>query len=310
MYPVANLSSVNIGNLIWSNNNLTVSTYSDGTPIPQVSNPSEWSNLNTGAWCYYNNDPTNETGYGKLYNWYAVAGIYDWESLNNPILRKQLAPIGWHMPHYSEWQQLSNSSSSNSLRETGTTHWTAPNNGATNSNNFTALPGGVRGITSNSPFNLIGDSGFWWANSLDYINQVNNSNNCNCINNLNFRINFYNAVLSPAGVSSTQNSQDKKFGMSVRCVKDLNTPLGNNEINNLIFKNVNYYPNPVIDILNIKATTILKTAKIFNLLGQTIFQQRFNSSEIQLNMSEIPTGTYFVIVESDDKKETLKILKK
>jgi hypothetical protein len=30
----------------------------------------------TGAWCYYNNDANNGTTYGKLYNWYAVMGIY------------------------------------------------------------------------------------------------------------------------------------------------------------------------------------------------------------------------------------------
>jgi len=71
-----------------------------------------------------------------------------------------------------------------------------------------------------------------------------------------------------------------------------------------------YNPNPVIDILNIKASTELKNAKICNLLGQTIFQQRFNSNEIILDMSDVPTGTYFVIVESDDRKETFKILKK
>jgi hypothetical protein len=71
-----------------------------------------------------------------------------------------------------------------------------------------------------------------------------------------------------------------------------------------------YNPNPVTDILNIKASTELKNAKIFNLLGQTIFQQTFNSKEIQLNMSDFPTGTYFVLVESDDINETFKIVKK
>lgn len=71
-----------------------------------------------------------------------------------------------------------------------------------------------------------------------------------------------------------------------------------------------YNPNPVIDILNIKASVELKNVKICNLLGQTIFQQRFNSNEIQLNMSDFKTGTYFVIIESDDRKETFKILKK
>jgi hypothetical protein len=70
-----------------------------------------------------------------------------------------------------------------------------------------------------------------------------------------------------------------------------------------------YSPNPVIDILNIKASTILKNAKICNVLGQTIFQQRFNSNDIQLNMSDVPSGTYFVIVESDNRKETFKVLR-
>jgi hypothetical protein len=41
-----------------------------------------------------------------------------------------------------------------------------------------------------------------------------------------------------------------------------------------------------------------------------ILQQTFNSKEIQLNMSDFPAGAYFVIVESDDKKETFKVIKK
>jgi hypothetical protein len=83
--------------------------------------------------------------------------------------------------------------------------------------------------------------------------------------------------------------------------------LNNNEFDSI---NIVYNPNPVIDILYIKASTELKNAKICNVLGQTIFQQRFNSNEIQLNMSDFSTGTYFVIVESDERKETFKILKK
>lgn len=57
--------------------NLKVTKYTDGTPIPQVTDPTLWANLTTGAWCYYNNDPAQGAIYGKLYNWYAVAGIYD-----------------------------------------------------------------------------------------------------------------------------------------------------------------------------------------------------------------------------------------
>ena len=83
--------------------------------------------------------------------------------------------------------------------------------------------------------------------------------------------------------------------------------LGNDEFNSI---KIVYSPNPVTDILTINASIELKSAKICNLLGQTILQQRFNSNEIQLNMSDMPSGTYFVIVEADNKKETFKILKK
>ena len=71
----------------WTVENACHITYRDGTPIPQVTDDEEWSNLTTGAWCYYDNDPTKP----RLYNWYAVMGIYDEASLNNPSLRKEFA---------------------------------------------------------------------------------------------------------------------------------------------------------------------------------------------------------------------------
>jgi uncharacterized protein (TIGR02145 family) len=98
--------TVNIGTQIWTTTNLNVDTYSDGTPIPQVTNPTAWTNLTTGAWCYYNNDPALGAIYGKLYNWYAAVGIYDAASLADPTLRKNLAPTGYHIPTDPEWTTL------------------------------------------------------------------------------------------------------------------------------------------------------------------------------------------------------------
>ena len=94
--------TVKIGTQVWMTKNLNVSRYSDGTPIPQVTDPTQWEGLATGAWCYYNNDAANGITYGKLYNWYAVAGIYDAASLANPVLRKKLAPVGYHIPNYND----------------------------------------------------------------------------------------------------------------------------------------------------------------------------------------------------------------
>jgi len=154
-----------IGTQVWTNINLDVTIYRDGTPIPQVSDPTAWANLTTGAWCYYNNDPANEAIYGKLYNWYAVAGIHD----NDPnTTNKILAPLGWHVPSDSEWTTLTTSLggltvAGGKMKSTGTSLWLSPNTGATNSSGFTGLPIGLR--STNGTFNFIGGFGYWWSSS-------------------------------------------------------------------------------------------------------------------------------------------------
>jgi uncharacterized protein (TIGR02145 family) len=99
-------SNVRIGDQVWTDKNLNVTTYSDGTTIPQV-DFSDWASLTTGAWCYYENNPANEALYGKLYNWYAVAGIFDEASKTDVSQRKKLAPAGYHIPTNAEWSILS-----------------------------------------------------------------------------------------------------------------------------------------------------------------------------------------------------------
>ena len=156
--------------------NLNVSKYSDGTTIPQVTDPTDWANLTTGAWCYYNNTTANGITYGKLYNWYAVMGIYDLASLDYPALRKKLAPTGWHIPSDAEWGSLINCLDPNAdggnnlpniaggkMKAIGTSLWQSPNKDATNSSGFTGLPGGFR--LSSGPFYSIVNYGHWWSSS-------------------------------------------------------------------------------------------------------------------------------------------------
>ena len=87
------------GSQVWTVENAEMMTYADGTSIPQVLNPNQWNTITTGAWCYYDNDPTK----GKLYNWYAVMGIHDTDP-NTP--NKEFAPEGWHLPTDAEWTAL------------------------------------------------------------------------------------------------------------------------------------------------------------------------------------------------------------
>lgn len=44
-----------IDNQVWMTQNLKVTKYNDGTPIPNITGSTEWSALTTGAYCTYNN---------------------------------------------------------------------------------------------------------------------------------------------------------------------------------------------------------------------------------------------------------------
>ncbi|HEV7621116.1 MAG TPA: FISUMP domain-containing protein, partial [Flavisolibacter sp.] len=68
-----NSSAITICNQTWMVENLDVSNYRNGDPIPQVKDQQTWVDLTTSAWCWYNNDSAKYGSiYGKLYNWYAV----------------------------------------------------------------------------------------------------------------------------------------------------------------------------------------------------------------------------------------------
>ena len=145
--------TVTIGSQVWTIKNLDVATYRNGDVIPQVQDENAWENLTTGAWCYYDNDTSNGTKYGKLYNWYAV---------NDP---RGLAPNGYHIPTDAEWTQLSDylgGESEAGTKMKSTSGWVENGNG-TNSSGFSGLPGGYRNYYGT--FYLIDYLGFWWSSA-------------------------------------------------------------------------------------------------------------------------------------------------
>ena len=161
----ADLPRATIGTQVWTLSNSEVTTYRDGTVIPEVTSSVAWAALTTGAWCYYDNDPANGAVYGKLYNWYAVAGIYDAASLADPSLRKQFAPNGWHVPTTTEWTALVNYLggyliAGGKLKEAGLAHWQDPNTDATNESGFTSLPAGY--ITDSGNMEGLATYGTFW----------------------------------------------------------------------------------------------------------------------------------------------------
>lgn len=150
------IPTVVIGTQEWMLRNLDVTTYRDGTPIPEVTDNAAWADLTTGAWCYVSNNSANGPIYGKLYNWYAVNDA------------KGLAPLGYHIPSNDELTTLftyldGELVAGAKLKETGITHWQSPNSGATNSTGWTGLPGGFRDTDGN--FYNFNTAGVWWSST-------------------------------------------------------------------------------------------------------------------------------------------------
>jgi len=148
--------TVEIGTQVWMTEDLKTTHFNDGEPILQVEEYDEWSKLYTPAFCWYNNDSSNRSDYGALYNWYAVN-------------TGKLCPKGWHVPSDEEWNELSSyltrrEMRGGSLKEAGDNYWRKPNEGATNETGFTALPAGYRSY--NGSFNLQRAGAFWWTSSL------------------------------------------------------------------------------------------------------------------------------------------------
>lgn len=186
-------TSVIIGAQEWMVENLKVTRLNDGTAITKITDESTWFNTNTSAYCWYNNDEAaNKNLYGALYTWYAVTS-------------EKLCPKGWHVPSEKEWTILTSylggmSLAGNDLKEAGSVHWLAPNDGASNKTGFTALPGGSRFHTGS--FGTRAYEGFFWSST-------NTSDNTS-----------YSLDITYYWGKVTFHNDFWRNGVSVRCLKN------------------------------------------------------------------------------------------
>ncbi len=149
-------NSAQIGDQVWTSENLNVSYFRNGDPIPQASSTEAWvqaSQNHQPAWCYYNNDPANGSKYGKLYNFFAVT---------DP---RGLAPEGWHIPSDDEWKTLINYFGGEAMAGIAIKSrriW-RPDGNFSSGSGFEGLPAGRR--LSNGAFIDQGHWGIWWTAS-------------------------------------------------------------------------------------------------------------------------------------------------
>jgi uncharacterized protein (TIGR02145 family) len=178
-------------------------------------------NLNVGVGIFGSQDQTNNGAiekycygdisancdvYGGLYQWAEVVQYLNgatnsasWNPVPNGNVQG-ICPAGWHLPTDAEWTILKTylggeNVAGGKMKEAGTTHWTTPNTGATNSSGFTARPGGTRnlfGIFSN----LYNYGYFWSASELSAPSSKGRTlyyNDANVITNISYKLYGYSA---------------------------------------------------------------------------------------------------------------------
>ncbi len=197
--------TVTIGDQVWMVQNLKTTRYNDGTPIPLVSDNTVWSNVSSPGFCWYNNDKKHKETYGALYNGYAIE-------------TGKLCPEGWRVATDEDWKKLEIAAGM-SEEDAGKAWWRGAEGGKLagradlwvkgavkkepefNSSGFTGLPGGNR-LGENGLFGNMSSNGYWWCAETDSAGQAW------CRNLYYGSTNVIKSIYS------------KKYGFSVRCVKD------------------------------------------------------------------------------------------
>jgi uncharacterized protein (TIGR02145 family) len=178
-------TTVTIGSQVWLKENLRTTKYKDGTTIPHVTGDA-WETLLTPAYCWFGDVEANKDIYGGLYNLFAVK-------------TDKLCPNGFHVPSRGDLLILTDFLGADAGgRMKSMTMWSVPNEGASNSSGFTALPGGMR----TSAFIHNGMYAYYWTSTLYNTNSG------------------YFVTLSYDNALVQEDHRWGSSGLSVRCVQD------------------------------------------------------------------------------------------
>lgn len=214
--------TVVIGDQTWMKENLRTTHYADGTAIPNRTDSWDGMGPQDKAYCWYNNNISNGSNYGALYNW-AAAMNGSSSSNTNPSGVQGVCPDGWHLPSDREYDQLSGYiSDDNGGYDTfsfgygmttpvyfwfyvgthlkSTIGWGNGWNG-TDDYGFTGTPGGCR---KPNKFTNMGLNAYWWTTGAENIENVRYCKS----RYLGEYEHFYEGFSSPYD------------GYSIRCVKD------------------------------------------------------------------------------------------
>jgi len=109
-------------------------------------------------------------------------------------------------------------------------------------------------------------------------------------------------------VDDTYMTVHINFGPGVWAFRFINsTALGIEDVNPV--SNFNFYPNPVNDMLTIKAQASIDSITVYNMLGQAVVRSTPNTTDSTVDMSALQTGAYFVQVSINNTLKTVRVIK-
>lgn len=274
-------NTITIGTKIWMKENLKVSRYQNGNAIPHIVATNLWNLSATHAMCYYDNDSiANKAVYGALYNWYVVNDS------------RNVCPSGWHVPSDADWSTTEQALGSDTIsiggkmKEINTTHWIAPNTGATNTSNFTALPGGTRSYVG--MYNNLTNYGYFWSSTTG----LNNSMIARYL------------VYNDANIHTDEFNPSA--GFSIRCISTLTTQINNNSFD----KQMQIYPNPATDRVYIDCAERRNIImNVYNIIGDCVFKSDLTSGTNEIDISALKSGIYIIQLTGADGTIQRKLVK-
>ena len=197
--------TVRIGCNCWLKENLQNDQYANGDSIAIAK--------------AYLDEESNVADFGRLYTWYSAVNVPEGDDFAQPTTANEtitfeqtthtysrdyvqgICPNGWHIPALDEYQNLKDVvGAANAVKAVGSNYWLGFTD-ATDADHFTGIPAGYYDHSTDKYYNILGKAYFW---STD-----------------NYGVKALPCSLLYGCPEILFNEQNKFYGFSVRCVRNI-----------------------------------------------------------------------------------------
>jgi len=80
-------------------------------------------------------------------------------------------------------------------------------------------------------------------------------------------------------------------------------------VDNSNFVGFSFYPNPVKNKLHLEARTAINSVTVYDLLGKQVLSRKYNDLKTDLDLSNLSSGSYVIMVQIGNQMKTLRVMK-